>query len=77
MDTKVESDSNHIGHEHRSFRWSLLSNSYVRGNSWKAKRRSRGVFDEADNDWNVVPARKNAQRFHSCRLRLFFISSTI
>ncbi|MCL2349649.1 MAG: lipoate--protein ligase, partial [Planctomycetaceae bacterium] len=32
MDTKVESDSNHIGHEHRSFRWSLLSNSYVRGN---------------------------------------------
>ncbi|MCL2347522.1 MAG: hypothetical protein FWC50_04595, partial [Planctomycetaceae bacterium] len=32
MDTKVESDSNRIGHEHRSFRWSLLSNSYVRDN---------------------------------------------
>ena len=31
MDTKVESDSNRIGHEHRSFRWSLL-NSYVQGN---------------------------------------------
>jgi len=32
MDTKVESDSNRIGHEYRSFRWSLLSNSYVRDN---------------------------------------------
>jgi len=32
MDTKVESDSNRIGHEHSSFRWSLLSNFYVRVN---------------------------------------------
>ena len=35
MDTKVESDSNRIGHEHRSFRRSLLSNSYVQGSTFR------------------------------------------
>jgi len=39
VDTKVESDFNHIGHEHRSFRWSLPSNSYVRGNQYSLKNR--------------------------------------
>jgi len=37
MDTKVWSDSNCIGHEDRSFRWALLSNSYVQGNSIRSQ----------------------------------------
>jgi len=33
MDTKVWSNPNRIGREYRSFRWSLLPNSFVQGNS--------------------------------------------
>jgi len=32
MDTKVEPPSEFFGHEYRSFRWSLLSYSYIQGN---------------------------------------------